>query len=132
MSVSPHEVQELRLGVAPHLVVRHPLHLLRARVLPLQVLGPPAPDTRRAPAPELEHALNKLYQKLQGCVMIVSIIKVSAVNEILRQFSQYLDTWPLRSSLGRIFAKQTICCVEEGLDCEYCVHDTSMTPSCYL
>ena len=68
MSVSPHEVQELRLGVAPHLVVRHPLHLLRARVLPLQVLGPPASDTRRAPAPELEHALNKLYQKLQGCV----------------------------------------------------------------
>ena len=111
MSVSPHEVQELRLGVAPHLVVRHPLHLLRARVLPLQVLGPPAPDTRRAPAPELEHALNKLYQKLQGCVMIVSM-KVSTVNEILRA------TWPLRSSLGRIFAKETICCVEEGLDFE--------------
>ena len=85
MTVSPHEVQELCLGVAPHLVVRHPLHLLRARVLQLQVLGPPAPDTRRAPAPELEHALDKLYQKLcYSCQYNKGVD-----NEILRQVSQH-------------------------------------------
>ena len=87
MSVSPHEVQELCLGVAPHLVVRHPLHLLRARLLQLQVLGPPAPDTRRAPAPELEHALNiKMYQKLCYSCQYKSID-----NEILRHFSQHKE-----------------------------------------